>query len=77
MMKLPTPKNVTLRNGRTFYAKYKRVKRSNLPPKMVFKKHTMQDKGEAVAAQVVKQWQLSREFTPWVKRLRTAMSESF
>ena len=32
MMKLTTPKRVTLPNGRTFLARYKRVKRSELPP---------------------------------------------
>ena len=32
MRKLDTPKRVTLPNGRTFLARYKRVKRSELPP---------------------------------------------
>ena len=31
MMKLPTSKKFTLPNARTFYAKYNRVKISNLP----------------------------------------------
>ena len=32
MIKLATPKRVTLPNGRTFVARYKRIKRSELPP---------------------------------------------
>ena len=32
MMKRTTPKRVTLPNGRTFVARYKRVPRSRLPP---------------------------------------------
>ena len=35
MRKLDTPKRVTLPNGRVFYAKYKRVKRSELPPNII------------------------------------------
>ena len=35
MMKFPTPKRVTLTNGRTFLAKYNRVKRSELPPNII------------------------------------------
>ena len=31
MVKRDTPKLVTLPNGRTFYARYKRTKRTNLP----------------------------------------------
>ena len=31
MKKLDTPKNVSLGNGRTFVARFKRVKRSELP----------------------------------------------
>ena len=32
MMKLATPKRVTLPNGRTFFARYKRIPRDHLPP---------------------------------------------
>ena len=35
MTKLDTPKRVTLPNGRAFHAKYKRVKRSELPPNII------------------------------------------
>ena len=35
MVKLATPKRVTLPNGRTFVARYKRMKRSELPPNTV------------------------------------------
>ena len=38
MMKLPTPKRVTFSNGRRFYAKCKRVKRSSLPPTICIQK---------------------------------------
>lgn len=34
LRRLPVPKNVTLSNSRTFYAKYVRVSRGNLPPKV-------------------------------------------
>ena len=35
MMKLATPKRVTLPNGRIFVARCKRIKRSELPPNIV------------------------------------------
>ena len=35
MWKLDTPKRVTLPNGGTFLARYKRVKRSELPPDII------------------------------------------
>ena len=38
MRRLDTPKKVTLSNGRTFYAKYRRVSRSQLPPKVIMKR---------------------------------------
>ena len=38
MMKLATPKRVTLPNGRTFVARYKRIKRSELPPNIVMRR---------------------------------------
>ena len=38
MRRLDTPKKVTLPNGRTFYAKYQRVHRSQLPPNVIMKK---------------------------------------
>ena len=38
MRRLDTPKKVTLPNGRTFYAKYQRVPRSQLPPNAIMKK---------------------------------------
>ena len=37
-MKLGTSKRVTLPNGRTFVARYKRIKRSELPPNIVMKR---------------------------------------
>ena len=36
MRRLDTPKRVTLSNGRTFLARYKRVARSQLPVNVVF-----------------------------------------
>ena len=38
MIKLATPKRVTLPNGRTFVARYKRIKRSELPPNIVMRR---------------------------------------
>ena len=38
MRRLDTPKKVTLPNGRTFYAKYQRVPRSQLPPNVIMKR---------------------------------------
>ena len=38
MMKLATPKRVTLPNGRTFVVRYKRIKRSELPPNIVMRR---------------------------------------
>ena len=37
MRRLDTPKKMTLPNGRTFYAKYQRVPRSQLPPNVIIK----------------------------------------
>ena len=38
MMKLATPKRVTLPNGRTFAVRYKGIKRSELPPNIVMRR---------------------------------------
>ena len=38
MMKLATPKRITLPNGRTFVARYKRIKRSELPSNIVMRR---------------------------------------
>ena len=38
MVKLNVPKRVTLPNGRTFIARYKRIKRSELPPNIVMRR---------------------------------------
>ena len=35
MIRLAAPKMVTLPNGRTFIARYKRIKRNELPPNIV------------------------------------------
>ena len=38
MVKLNVPKRVTLPNGRTFIAWYKRIKRSELPPNIFMRR---------------------------------------
>ena len=38
MVKLNGPKRVTLPNGRTFVARYKRIRRGELPPNIVMRK---------------------------------------
>ena len=38
MRRLDTQKKVTFLNGRTFYAKYQRLPRSQLPPNVITKK---------------------------------------
>ena len=38
MVKLNFPKRVTLRNGRTFVARYKRIPRGELPPNIVLRR---------------------------------------
>ena len=38
MVKLVTPKRVTLPNGRTFIARYKRIKRSELRPHIIMRR---------------------------------------
>ena len=38
MMKLATPKRVTLPNGRTFVAHYKRIPRDYLPPNIIMRR---------------------------------------
>ena len=42
MRKLDTPKRVTLPNGRVFYAKYKRVKCSELPSNIILRRNYRQ-----------------------------------
>ena len=42
MRKLDTPKRVTLPNGRVFYAKYKRKKRSELLPNIILRRNYRQ-----------------------------------
>ena len=42
MKKLDAPKRVTLPNRRVFYAKYKRVKRSELPPNIILRRNYRQ-----------------------------------
>ena len=39
-MKLNVPKRVTLPNGRTFVARYKRIPRDQLPPNIVMRTYT-------------------------------------
>ena len=38
MKKLDVPKRVTLPNGRTFFARYKRIKREELPPEIIMRR---------------------------------------
>ena len=38
MVKLNAPKRVTLQNGRTFVARYKRISRDQLPPNIVMRR---------------------------------------
>ena len=38
MMKLATPKRVTLPNGRTFFARYKRIPRDHLPSHVIMRR---------------------------------------
>ena len=47
-MKLATPKRVTLPNGRTFVARYKRIKRSELPPNIVMRRTYRHQKGQGI-----------------------------
>ena len=42
MKKLDTPKTVTLPNGGVFHGKYKRVKRSELPPNIILRRNYRQ-----------------------------------
>ena len=42
MRKLDTPKRITLPNGTVFYAKYKRVKRSELQPDIILRRNYRQ-----------------------------------
>ena len=42
MVKLNVPKRVTLPNGRTFAARYKRIRRGNLPPNIVLRRTYIQ-----------------------------------
>ena len=41
-MKVATPERVTLPNGRTFLARYKRVKRSKLLPNIIMRRTNTQ-----------------------------------
>ena len=48
MRRLDTPKKVTLPNGWTFYAKYQRVPRSQLPPNAIMKRRYEQEQHQKV-----------------------------
>ena len=48
MRRLNTPKNVTLPNGRTCYAKYARVPRSRLPDKVIMKKNIKEEQHQKI-----------------------------
>ena len=47
-MKLATPKRVTLPNGRTFVARYKRIKRSELPLNIVMRRTYRHQQGQEI-----------------------------
>ena len=48
MRRLDTPKKVTLLNGRTFYAKYQRAPRSQLPPNVIMKRNIEEEQHQKV-----------------------------
>ena len=56
-MKLNVPKRVTLPNGRTFVAHYKRISRAELPPIIVMRRKELHqeviDKGNKVAEYLI------------------------
>ena len=54
MIKLATPKRVTLPNGRTFAVRYKRIKISELPPNIVMRR-THRDRAAVVRRRVRRQ----------------------
>ena len=54
MRKLATPKRVTLRNGRTFVASHKRIKRSELPPNIAMRR-TYRDRTAAGRRRIKRQ----------------------
>ena len=48
MRRLDTQKKVTFLNGRTFYAKYQRLPRSQLPPNVITKKNIKEQQHQKV-----------------------------
>ena len=70
MRRLDTTGKVALPNGRTFYAKYQRVPRSQLPPNVIMKrkyKRTAAPKGRRIRS--VRKGQRGRGFLSSLKRI--------
>ena len=65
MMKLNVPKRVTLPNGRTFVARYKRIPRDQLPPNIVMRRTYAQ----RAAPKGRRRRQCGREISDFVKKV--------
>ena len=59
MRRLDTPKKVTLSNCRTFYDKYQRVPRSQLPPNVIMKRNIKEEQHQKVEEEG--QWERGKE----------------
>ena len=64
-MKLNVPKRVTLPNGRTFVARYKRIPRDQLPPNIVMRRTYAQ----RAAPKGRRRRQCGREISDFVKKV--------
>ena len=65
MVKLNVPKRVTLPNGRTFVARYKRIPRNELPDNIVMRRNYAQ----RAAPRGRRRWQRGRGIFDFVKKV--------
>ena len=75
MVKLNVPKRVTLPNGRTFVASYKRISRGELPPNIVMRR-TYTQKAAPRGRRRKRRWQGQRIFDFIKKVARNSLVKS-
>ena len=68
MQKLATPKRVTLPDGRTFLARYKRVKRSDLPEHIVMRREYRQ-RAPPRGRRERRRWQQRQRIFDFIKKV--------
>ena len=68
MMKLTNPKRVTLANGRTFVACYKRITRDHLPPNIIMSR-TYTQKAAPTGRRLRRRGQKGQRISDFIKKV--------